>query len=82
MTTPSLTFETIAVIDIARGMRNTMEAMIDGILSETDGLPILAAMLDYCLPHYQAIFDADPWAAEQVATAAEWLDRLDDLPEV
>lgn len=82
MTTPSLTFETVTALDVARGMRNTMDGMIDGILSETDGLPILASMLDHCLPHYAAIFEVDAWAAENMSNAAEWLDRLDELPSI
>lgn len=67
---------------IARNMRALIDDVYDGERRESEVTSLLNKSFNQVLPHYQAIFDIDPWAAEQVANAAEWLDRLEDLPEV
>lgn len=82
MTSPILTIETLTPVTVARGLRDTMDLAYLGEITDETATIAMTQLFDDCLPHYQSIFDADPWAAEQVANAAEWLDRLDDLPEI
>ena len=63
---------------VARDLWQTMDDVYFGEIEEAQALPIMTAMFDYVLPHFDAL---DPMLQEQVANAAEWLDRLDDLPE-
>jgi len=63
---------------VARDLWDMMDDVYTGALEESQAVPILAAMFDYVLPHFATL---EPVLQEQVANAAEWLDRLSDLPE-
>jgi len=63
---------------IARDLWDIMDNVYEGDISEAQALPIMAAMFDYVLPHFDALTLTHQ---EQVANAAEWLDRINELPE-
>lgn len=63
---------------VARDLWDIMDDVYHGEIDESQALPIMRAKFDYVLPHFAAL---DPMLQEQVANAAEWLDRLDDLPD-
>jgi hypothetical protein len=67
----------IPAATIARDLWDMMDDVYHGEIEETQALPIMTAMFDHVLPHFATL---DPMLQEQVANAAEWLDRLDDLP--
>jgi hypothetical protein len=64
--------------DVARAIWQTMDDVYTGELEESQVTAALSDMFDYVLPHFAAL---EPMLQEQVANAAEWLDRLGDLPE-
>ena len=62
---------------VAQDLRDMMDDVYHGEIEESQALPIMAAMFDFVLPHFESLPIS---LAEQVTNAAEWLDRLDDLP--
>ena len=72
----------ISPVEVARDLWAVMDDAYNEEISHATAKRILSAMFDYVAPHYQAIYNADPVAAENVANCAEWLDRLDQLADI